>query len=101
MLAGNKASKARFRLPLNCEDSIRSSQRRLTYDSLKAAHLGRAQSVACPKLSQHSVNVVLDSLLGQVQLTRDFFVAQILCDHCGQLLFSPGQAQFGFALIRL
>ena len=42
---------------------------------------------------QHPVNVILDGLLGQIEVRGDFLVGHALCDQGQELLFAPGQSQ--------
>jgi hypothetical protein len=61
----------------------------------EAAKFHGGGSIWSAKFSQHTVNVVLDSLFREVKIYRDLFVREAPVDQMQQLLLAPGQAEVG------
>ena len=60
---------------------------------MSATELHRCKAIVRPELPQNTVDVVLDGLLGKVEIGRDLLVAQSQTDQLNELLLTSAEAE--------
>ena len=62
-------------------------------EALRPAQVDNGETIVDSDLAKHSVNVILDCLLGNVELLRNLFISETSPNHFDELLLAASEPQ--------